>query len=36
MIISKIGWSESRYVEYELAKPSKGTDWHLHPERWEW
>ncbi|GIK07329.1 hypothetical protein Aspvir_002991 [Aspergillus viridinutans] len=29
-------WSEARYVEYGLAKPSKETDWYLHPEKWEW
>ncbi|GFF38759.1 hypothetical protein IFM46972_05660 [Aspergillus udagawae] len=35
-IIDGLEWSEARYVEYGLAKPSKETDWYLHPEKWEW
>jgi hypothetical protein len=35
-IIDELEWSEARYVEYGLAKPSKETDWYLDPEKWEW
>ncbi|KAG2006430.1 hypothetical protein GB937_008718 [Aspergillus fischeri] len=35
-ILSKPEWSKARYVEFGLAKPSKETDWYLHPEKWEW
>ncbi|GIJ90632.1 hypothetical protein Asppvi_009593 [Aspergillus pseudoviridinutans] len=35
-IIDRLEWSEACYVEYGLAKPSKETDWYLHPEKWEW
>ncbi|KAJ5682070.1 uncharacterized protein N7477_002010 [Penicillium maclennaniae] len=34
--ISKLGWSEARYIEYGLAEPSKESDWILHPENWQW
>jgi hypothetical protein len=35
-ILSNLEWSKARYVEFGLAKPSKETDWYLHPEKWEW
>ncbi|OQE15800.1 hypothetical protein PENFLA_c030G02982 [Penicillium flavigenum] len=35
-ILDEIKWTESCYVHFGLAKRSKGPEWYLHPEQWEW
>ncbi|OQE96409.1 hypothetical protein PENNAL_c0001G01094 [Penicillium nalgiovense] len=35
-ILDELQWTESCYVRFGLAKPSKSLEWYLHPEQWEW
>ncbi|KAI2791881.1 hypothetical protein POX_c04761 [Penicillium oxalicum] len=35
-ILDKLEWSDTRYVEYGLARPHDDRDWASHPEKWEY